>query len=144
MSNDITLFSQSFVVGFEDKKGTMHTISAEGALFKGGAALAGLKDAAMDAALAKAHNGKYRAAADILAVAFPSQAKAFDKLFNAVPWANKANFVAFTNALSNAAEPAKGWTKKQVEARHLLAALRSVYAVDEVTAAQDAQRTIEA
>jgi hypothetical protein len=145
MSNDLSIFAPSFVVGFADKKGNMHTISAEGALFKGGAAVAALKDEALDSALAKAHNGKYRAAADILSVAFPSQAKAFAKLFNVAPEANKTTMHSFVHALSNAEAPAKGWSKKQVEIRTLLSALHNVPSLmtDEERAAADVARTIE-
>lgn len=125
MSN-IALITQSGLVQFADKKGAAHEITAEGALFKGGAALAALKDAAMEIALAKAHNGKFRAAADVLTAAFPSQAKAYAKLFPAAPWANKTEFASFIGAMENAQPGKNGWTKKQVEARALLAALRGI------------------
>lgn len=125
MSN-VALITQSGLVQFTDKKGAAHEITAEGALHRGGAALAALKDAALDLALAKAHNGKYRAAFDILSGAFPSQFKAYTKLFKATPWANKTEFASFIGAMENAEPGKNGWTKKQNEARHLLAALRGI------------------
>lgn len=124
--SDLALFVTDGLVQFADKKGAAHEITPEGALFKGGRALAALKDAAMDLALAKAHNGKYRAAFDILAGAFPSQFKAYAKLFKATPWANKTEFACFIGAMENAEPGKNGWTKKQNEARHLLAALRCI------------------
>lgn len=112
------------LVAFADKKGTLHSISAEGALFKGGAALAALKDAAMNLALHKAGNGKYRAAVDVLSVAFPRVAKAYSTLYaGKEPWQNKASFTAFVDACIVHKVPEKGWSKKQSEARMLLSAL---------------------
>lgn len=125
MSN-VALITQSGLVQFTDKKGAAHEITAEGALHRGGAALAALKDAALDLALSKAHNGKYRAAFDILSGAFPSQFKAYTKLFKATPWANKTEFASFIGAMENAEPGKNGWTKKQNEARHLLSALRGI------------------
>lgn len=125
MSN-IALITQSGLVDYVDAKGGTHSITVEGALFKGGAALATLKDAAMDIALAKANNGKYRAAFDVIAAAFPSQYRAYSKLFKAEPWANKTEFGSFILAMENAEPGKNGWSKKQVTARQLLAALRSI------------------
>lgn len=126
MSN-IALFSQSGLVSFVDKKAVAHELTGEAALFKGGAALAALKDVAIDLALSKAHNGKYRAAAEILMVAFPSQHKAYTKLFKAEAWANKTEFASYLHAME-LAEPGKSgqWNKKQVAARALMAALRGI------------------
>lgn len=125
MSN-IALITQSGLVEYVDAKGGAHAITAEGALFKGGAALAALKDAATDIALAKANNGKYRAAFDVIAAAFPSQYRAYSKLFKAEPWANKTEFGSFILAMENAEPGKNGWSKKQVTARELLAALRGI------------------
>lgn len=125
MSNQIAIQTlDANLVAFSDKKGNLHSISAEGALFKGGAALASLKDAAMQLALQKAGNGKYRAAVDILAVAFPKVAKAYATLYAGKDaWSNKASFTSFVDACIVAKAPEKGWTKKQAEARMLLSAL---------------------
>ena len=139
--SDLSLFVTNGLVSFADKKGAAHEITAEGALFKGGEALAALKDAALDIALAKAHNGKYRAAADILTAAFPSQAKAYAKLFQAAPWANKTEFASFIGAMENAAPGKNGWTKKQAVARSLLAALRGIPAF---ARAADEAETVDA
>jgi len=140
MSN-ITVFAQSNLVQFNTKAGVSE-ISAEAALFKGGAALAALKDVALDLALAKAHNGKYRAAAEVLMVAFPGQHKAYAKLFKAQPWANKNEFASYLLAMEQA-EPGKSgeWSKKQVSARALMAALRGIPAFTKATEVVD---TIEA
>lgn len=137
MSN-IALFSQSGLVTFVDTKGNGHELTGEAALFKGGAALAALKDTALDLALAKAHNGKYRAAAEILAVAFPSTHKAFAKLYKAQPWVNKAEFSSYLLAMENA-EPGKSgeWNKKQQAARALMRAIREIPAFAKAVDAAD-------
>jgi hypothetical protein len=134
MSN-ITVFTQSNLVQFNTKAGVSE-ISAEAALFKGGAALAALKDVALDLALAKAHNGKYRAAAEILGVAFPSKHKAFTNLYKASPWANKAEMASYLSAMEGAEPGKSGWSKKQLGARALMAALRGIPAFTKVVEAE--------
>jgi hypothetical protein len=113
----------SALVNYEDKKGALHAITAEGALFKGGAALSALKDAALDAALGKAVNGRYRAASDVLCAAFPSIGRAAEKLIG-LPWANKSTMATLVNAVQRA-EPGKSgeFSRKQTEARMLCNAL---------------------
>lgn len=125
MSN-ISTINSSGLTSFE-VKGIEHEIATEAALFKGGAALAAVKDDALDSAISKAANGKYRAAADILMVAFPSVHKAYAKLFKAQPWANKAEMASYLNAMENA-EPGKSgeWNKKQASARLMMRSLRSL------------------
>ena len=123
---NISLITQSGLVAFVDKKGVAHEITAEGALHKGGNALTALKDAATDLALAKAHNGKYRAAFDIVSNAFPSQYRAYCKLFKAEAWATKTEFASFIGAMENAQPGKNGFTKKQNHARELLASLRGI------------------
>lgn len=94
----VTLFSHADVSGratdgvvvFETKKGQVG-ITAEGALFKGGAALRAMKDQALLSAGQKAMGGRYRAACDVILAAFPSVGRAFEAL-NITPWANKAAF----------------------------------------------------
>ena len=117
---------QTGALAFFDKKGNGHTITAEGALFKGGAALAALKDAALEAALIKAGNGKFRAASDVLCAAFPSIGKAAEKLIG-TPWANKSTMATLIHAVQRA-EPGKSgeFSKKQTEARMLCNALCSL------------------
>ena len=68
-----------------------------------------------------------RAAADILGTAFASQHKAFEKCHGVLPWANKAAFASYISAMENAKPGKTGeWTKKQLTARSLLAALRNL------------------
>lgn len=122
-------------------KGNGRTISAEGALFKGGAALAALKDAALEAALLKAGSGRYRAASDVLCVAFPSVGKAAEKLIGA-PWTNKSTMAALIGAVLRAEGGKNGYSKKQTEARMLAQALCRLPAFADVAAAQ--AETIEA
>ena len=125
MSN-ITVFSaESVALSFVTKKGDIKTVTPEGAVFRGGAALAALKDAALDTALAKAVNGRYGPAADILDAAFPSVTKAVVALLGS-PSANKANMAAMLSGVERATEPSKGWNKKQMAARHLARAMRSI------------------
>ncbi len=123
--NHVTVFSaEAAALSYTDKKGAMHGISAEGALFKGGAALAALKDAAMESALSKATGGRYRAAADILAAAFPKAAKAAAVVLGQSPtWHSKTTMTVLLTAVGNMSAPEKGWSKKQAEARMLLGAL---------------------
>jgi hypothetical protein len=134
MSNSVTVFSaETTALTFATKKGDLRTVTAEGAVFRGGLALAALKDASLESALNKAYNGRYAAAADILDAAFPSVTKAVLSLMGA-PSANKANMGALISGVERAVEPAKGWNKKQVAARHLARALRTVpaFAKEEV------------
>lgn len=134
----VAIFNNADVGGlaYFDKKGTGHSITAEGALFKGGAALAALKDAAITAALAKAVNGRYMAASDILCAAFPSVGKAAEKLIG-TPWANKSTMGTLVNAVQRA-EPGKSgeYSRKQTEARMLANALLQLPAFKVETAGE--------
>lgn len=129
MTNAVTILTAECVaITFKDKTGNNHSMSAEGALFKGGAALAALKDKVLLEAGSKAANGKYRAAADILAAAFGSTAKEFEKLLG-TPWANKAAMCSFLCAIERvAAERAAAGklTAKQAQAITFVKALRAI------------------
>lgn len=121
--NQVTVFAADCaVLTVTDKKGALHAITPEGALFKGGAFIASLKDAAIDSAFAKAMGGRYRAASDILCAAFPSVGKAADKLIG-TPWANKSSFATLAAACLRV-EPKEGksLSDKQLKARALAAA----------------------
>lgn len=118
--------SASEVVDFNTSKGVQQ-ISAEAALFKGGAALAALKDLALEVAFSKAAAGRYRAACDIFAVAFPVRHRDYVKLFKALPWANKTEMASYLHAMEGATPGKSGeWNKKQIAARTLLAAMRNL------------------
>ena len=135
MENQITVFvNDNSIVSFSDKKGKAHQLSAEGSLFKGGAALRALKDVAMQAAFSKAEAGRYRSAADILCASFPSVGKAVDKVIG-TPWASKTTMSTLITAVERADEPAKGWSKKQLEGRAFISALRTLpaFKADQVT-----------
>lgn len=123
--NQVTVFNpESVAITYTDKKGNEHGITAEGALYKGGAALQSLKDAALSSALSKATAGRYRAAADILTAAFPKAGKAAGVVLgNTAVWANKRSFGVLIAASLNQSEPEKGWNKKQSDARLLLASI---------------------
>lgn len=129
MENTVTIFTtESVSITFTDKKGAAHSVSAEGALFKGGAALAALKDKVLLEAGNKAANGKYRAAADILAAAFGAASKSFEKLMG-TPWANKALMASFLTAIERAAAErvaAGKLTAKQAQAMAFVKALRTI------------------
>ena len=126
MDNQITVFNNdNAIVSFSDKKGNSHQLSAEGALFKGGAALRALKDVAMQAAFSKAEAGRYRAASDILCASFPSVGKSADKLIG-TPWASKVTMNTLIAGIERIDEPAKGWSKKQLEGRAFISALRTL------------------
>ena len=133
MTNAVSIFSaDTSVVSYENKKGDQFTISTEGALFKGGIALRALKDTAMLSAAHKAENGKYRAAADILGAAFPSLTKAFDKFIGLPTWQSKTTMGLYLDKLEALDVPTKGWSKKQVEARGFIQALRQIKSLERV------------
>lgn len=123
MSNVTVFTTEQTALTFTDKKGALHAITAEGACFKGGAAFTALKDLAMESALHKAVNGRYRAASDILCAAFPSIGKAAEKLIG-TPWANKSTMGTLINAVMHA-EPGKSgdYSAKQHKARALASTL---------------------
>jgi len=125
MSNNLAIIdgNSDRVVTFVAGKSEA-VLSVEAALFKGGPALAALKDMALEVALTKAFNGRFRAACDILAVAFPAQAKAYEKVFGVSPWINKAEMTSYIRAMG-LAQPGKSgeWNKKQIAARSLLRCL---------------------
>lgn len=123
----ITVFAETAnLVTFVDKKSQAdRSLTPEGALFKGGAALAALKDAAVESAFNKAVNGKYRAAAEIIGAAFPRVQKACNSLLGDA-FANKVNMAAFIGGVELMTEPAKGWSAKQVNARLLVSSLRNI------------------
>jgi hypothetical protein len=143
MQNAVAIFAaESVAISFVDKKGIAHSVSAEGALFKGGAALAALKDKVLLEAASKAANGKYRAAADILAAAFGTAAKSFEKLIG-TPWANKATMGSFLTAIERAADERAAAGKlnaKQAQAMAFVKALRTIPSL----AAEAAPVTIDA
>lgn len=123
MSN-VTVFSnESSVLVYQDSKGRSLSITAEGAIIKGGKVLSGMmKEIALESALTKAANGKYRAAADILSVAFPKVGKAAEALLGAV-WSNKTNMATIVAAALRAEAGSKGFNEKQLKARALARAL---------------------
>lgn len=136
MTDSITIFSNdTAVVSYENKKGDRFAISTEGALFKGGAALRSLKDAAMLSAHHKAEAGRYRAAADILGASFPTMTKAFDKFVGTPAWNSKLTMGLYLDKLEAIDTPNKGWSKKQVEARAFIQALRTVPALANTSSA---------
>lgn len=141
MSN-LTVFSNdSAVLVYQDAKGRSLSITAEGAIIKGGKTLmAMMKDAALESALTKAANGKYRAAADILSVAFPKVGKAAESLLGTV-WSNKTNMATLVAAALRAEAGTKGFNDKQHKARALARALTQLPAFADCAPAGE---TIEA
>lgn len=140
MSNIVVFPAESQALTYEDRKGALHAITAEGCLFRGGLAVLALKEAALESALVKAGNGRYRAAADIIAAAFPGAYRAADKCVG-TPWANKTTMQTLLGAVRNTKEPAKKWSAKQAKVRLLCAALDNIPAL-KVEAAEPV--TIEA
>lgn len=123
-----TVFTNDCNVAFSNKKGDALSISAEGAVFKGGAALSALKDSAMISAMNKAQVGRYVAAADIIEVSFPAVGKAVRALAG-LPSFNKANFMTLLGGVERTTEPTKGWSKKQSAARQFVKNLRTIPAL---------------
>ena len=138
MTNAIQLFTaqDNSVVSFENKKGDQFSITPEGALFKGGAAMRAYKDMAKASAFHKAENGKYRAAADILGAAFPSMTKAFEKFMGVETWASKTTMGLYLDKLEalRPTNDVKGFSKKQLEARDFIQLLRGIKSLESVTA----------
>lgn len=139
--NQVSVFAaESASLTFTDKKGNLHGITAEGALFKGGAALAALKDAGLESAIAKAAGGRYRAASDILVAAFPRAAKAFHGVWGSatMPHANKTTMAGLLSAVETAMWEAdaadKPLTKRQESARAVVTVLRRIPALATETA----------
>ena len=131
MNNEITIFSNdSAVVNYVTKKGDHIATSTEGALFKGGLALRALKDTAKLSAFHKAESGRYRAASDILAAAFPTLHKAFEKGNGRNVWDSKFTMGLFLDRLEMY-RPKEGrdLTAKQQEAMGFVSALRNVKAL---------------
>lgn len=128
---------QNSLVSFTDKKNVSHELTFEAALHKGGAALSAAKDLALDVAMAKSVNGKYRAAAEIIGGAFPATNKAYAKLFKALPWGNKQEFTAYLSVMERAEGGKNGFSAKQVTARQLMAALRNLPALAKVATESD-------
>ncbi len=124
--NEISVFNadSTSTVIFMDKKERKFELSNEAALFKGGAALRALKDVALQVAGNKAANGRYRPAADILAVSFPKEYKAFTGFLNCEPWANASKMALFIEKCEQAKPGKSGWSAKQLSARALMGALR--------------------
>lgn len=129
MSNQVSTIAtaSNAVVSFFDKKNVAHELTFEGAVHKGGAALVAVKDMVTELALSKCVNGKYRAAAEIISIAFPSVLKAYTKHFKNQPWSNKEEFVSFLRMVENA-EPGKSgkFNAKQESALCLLSAVRNI------------------
>ena len=136
MSNSIALFTaDTSVISYENKKGDQFSITPEGALFKGGAALRAYKDAGLQSAYHKAENGKYRAASDILGAAFPSMAKAFEKFIGLPTWQSKTTMALYLDKLEamRPTNEAKGFSKKQLEARDFIQLLRTIKSLEATT-----------
>ncbi len=142
--SQVTVFSpDQTAVTFTDKKGSLHAITAEGAVWKGGAALASLKEVALDSALTKAMGGRYRAAADVLEAAFPKAAKAAAMVNGTDPaWKDKACMGVLLRAVANQSpREGKSFSVKQDKALDLLRALNrlptfEVRTVETIEAAQ--------
>ena len=123
-ANLVTYQNARDVAKFGAENAPKHAISQEAALFKGGAALKQLKDQALLSAANKAASGRYRAAADIIAVAFPKQHKAFVGFLSCEPWANASKMSLFLEKCEDATAGKNGWTAKQHSARALMQAMR--------------------
>lgn len=145
MSNQLTIIETNHAVVYDAGKSGVRSISTEGALFKGGKALAALKTQGVESAIAKASNGRYGPVCDILTVAFPSIAKAYTKLFAHDPSRDKVSMRAFIKAIEAQVEPEKGWSARQKEAKIVLQVLRAYPALQDADQlAIDAARTVEA
>ena len=106
---------------YADKKGDLHGITPEGALFKGGAALLSFKDAALESAFNKALKGNYFAAADIVGCVFPAAYKQVTKFTEDNPARTKTNFTTLTGkVLAVKVKDGKEFSIKQAAVRSML------------------------
>ena len=122
-----TIDFNSHAVTYAGPKGVEKSIHVVSSIIVGGKALKACRDVAIVAAIKAAENGRYRAAADVLADAFPKAAKGFIE-YVGTPWASKFTFAMFLIKIDAVLPGAKGWTKKQLTARDMLAALRPAFA----------------
>lgn len=122
-----TIDFNSHAVTFAGAKGVEKSMHVVSSIIVGGKALKATRDLAIIGAIRGAENGRYRAAADVLADAFPKAAKGFVEYIG-TPWASKVVFTLFLAKIDAVQPGAKGWTKKQLTARDMLAALRPVFA----------------
>lgn len=122
-----TIDFNSHAVTYAGPKGVEKSIHVVSSIIVGGKALKACRDVAIIAAIKAAEGGRYRAAADVLSDAFPKAAKGFVEYVGS-PWANKATFTLFLTKIDAAMPGPKGWTKKQLTARDMLAALRPAFA----------------
>lgn len=128
MSNAIaTIDFNSHAVTYAGPKGVEKSMHVVSSIIVGGKALKACRDVAIVAAIKAAENGRYRAAADVLSDAFPKAAKGFVEYIG-TPWASKVVFALFLTKIDAVQPGAKGWTKKQLTARDMLAALRPAFA----------------
>ncbi len=132
MSNEnaLVIASSTGLVDFTGLKGQARSVTPTAAIVMGGKALASLKSQAGVIAVSAAGGGRYRAAAEILADAFPKVAKGFESLCNTQPWANKNAMCTFVTAVANAPAGSKGYTKKQLAARAMLTELQAALNVN--------------
>jgi len=129
MTNEISTLMNDSLVAFASKKGDLQQITAEGAVFKGGVALAALKDSLLEVALIKAGHGKYRAASDILVAAYPAVAKKVEGYHETPAWAKKFVFLDLVKKCDAALPGKNGYTKRQQTCRLFLAALKNTLGV---------------
>lgn len=125
MSNALVIAQNDGLVAFTGTKGLARNVTPTAAIVMGGKALASLKSQAGVIAVSAAGAGRYRAAAEILADAFPKVAKGFEAFCNTAPWANKNAMCTFVTAVSNAPAGKNGYTKKQLAARAMLGELQT-------------------
>lgn len=112
------------LVAYSDKKGILHNVTGEAAVFKGGEAIKALREIALITAGNKAMNGRFRAAAEILGVAFPRTLKAYREFMGCEPYENASRFAVFVERCEVAAPGKNGFTRNQLSARTLIAAMR--------------------
>lgn len=140
MSNQLTVHgafaisaenTEGAMVQWIDKKGNTRELTTEGALWKGGDALKQLKTEALQAALTKAVGGRYRAAYDVLIVAFPSIDKALATLHIGTPWGNKASMgTVLMSVMGQKPKAGKDYSAKQKEALALARAMTNIPAFE--------------
>lgn len=131
-----TALPDGAMVAFDDKKGISHFRTIEGAIWKGGAALRSLKDAAAQSAVTRAAAGRYKSASEIIGDTYGVVNRAFTKAYGN-PYNNALSMAAFITAVEQfQPKPGKILTKKQVVVAELVKELRTINALSQEVKAQ--------
>lgn len=105
---------------YTDKKGALHAVSPEFAIFKGGIALAGTYDPIVQSCLKKALDGNYFKAGDLVNAVYPTVFKNTEKFIKDDPRRTKINFLTLVGqVLGTKPKDGKAYSVKQAHVQDL-------------------------